>query len=333
MILKWISRLFGSDAPPPAAPERGGEVLPPDLDTLAPAIPQATPRSDQELFADFYHWITGESEQLPGVHVDKIILEGLNRLLQNPEAAASLVPRVPAVIPQLLRSLRDESMSGAELARQISQDVVLVAEVVREANSPYYAPTAPVRNIEGAVMLLGQNGLRMLIARVAFRPIINQQAGYFAKLAAPAIWAQSEKCALAAGMLAGGGPSQFEAYLAGLIENVGLMVCFRLIDHLTSDTVLPQSDDFCRRLNVLARMLSTRIARLWEFPSTVIGAFELAGEHDAPPLARVLARADRVSKLRMLVDAARLPHEAPDLLALDADERRVFDKLKEQEPD
>lgn len=333
MIFRWLARLFGTHAPPPPAPERGQDLVPQDLDNLAPAPLADSPRTDVELFADFYHWLTGENQQLPAIHIEKIILEELARLAQNPDAAAGMVPRVPAVIPQLLRSLRDESMSGADLAKQISQDVVLVAEVVREANSPYYAPTAAVRNIEGAVMLLGQNGLRMLIARVAFRPIINQQGGYFARLAAPAIWSQSEKCALAASLLSGGGPAQFEAYLAGLIENVGLMVAFRLVDQIYSDTALPQSDDFCRRVNAYARMLSARIARLWEIPAPVVEAIEQAGEPDAPPLARLLACADRVSKLRMLVDAARIPEDSPDVQALSADERRVFAKLKEQEPD
>ena len=111
--------------------------------------------------------------------------------------AADLVPRVPAVIPQLLRSLRDDSMSGADLSRQLAQDVVLVAEVIREANSPYYRPAAPIKTIEGAVMLLGQNGMRMLLARVAFRPIISSQSGPFALQAAPLVWRQSEACALA----------------------------------------------------------------------------------------------------------------------------------------
>ncbi|HZX28239.1 MAG TPA: HDOD domain-containing protein, partial [Telluria sp.] len=194
--------------------------------------------------------------------------------------------------------------------------------------------TAPVKNIEGAVMLLGQNGLRLLLARVAFRPVISQQAGRFAKLAAPNIWTQSEKCALAAGMLAtAGGQPQFEAYLSGLMENVGLMVAFRLIDQIYDAEALPQSDDFCRRLSAYARMLSGRIARLWDLPPDVITAIEQAGEADAPPLAGVLARADRISKLRMLHDARRLRADDASIAALPRDERRVFDKLGEREPD
>ncbi|HZX27307.1 MAG TPA: HDOD domain-containing protein, partial [Telluria sp.] len=269
MIANWINRLFGgaatAEASAPAPAVRPAAA--------APAPASGKPLSAAELNADFYHWLNGETTEVPPATVEKVITEELGRLLQTPSTAASMVPRVPAVIPQLLRSLREDSTSGADLARQIGQDVVLVAEVVREANSPYYAPTAPVKNIEGAVMLLGQNGLRLLLARVAFRPVISQQTGRFAKLAAPNIWTQSEKCALAAGMLAvSSGQPQFEAYLSGLMENVGLMVAFRLIDQIYDAEALPQSDDFCRRLSAYARMLSGRIARLWDLPPDVITA-------------------------------------------------------------
>jgi len=328
MIAKWINRLFGGAAPEASAP--AAAVRP--AATAAPAA--GRPLSSAELNADFYHWLTGEHAQVPPAAVEKVIIEELGRLLQTPTTAASMVPRVPAVVPQLLRSLREENTSGADLARQIAQDVVLVAEVVREANSPYYAPTAPVKNIEGAVMLLGQNGLRMLLARVAFRPVISQQTGRFAKLAAPNIWTQSEKCALAAGLLAASnGLPQFEAYLAGLMENVGLMVAFRLIDQIYDEEALPQSDDFCRRLFAYARMLSGRIARLWDLPPDVVAAIEQAGDPEAPPLAGVLARADRVSKLRMLHDARRLAADDASIAALARDERRAFDKLGEREQD
>jgi hypothetical protein len=124
------------------------------------------------------------------------------------------VPRVPEVIPQLLRSLGDEDVSAAELSRQVAQDVVLVAEVIREANSAYYQPITPVKTVEAAIMMLGQNGLRMLLARVAFRPVINMQADGFARRAAPHVWSQSEKCALAASLLAPGlTAGVFESYL------------------------------------------------------------------------------------------------------------------------
>ncbi|HEU4851377.1 MAG TPA: HDOD domain-containing protein, partial [Telluria sp.] len=285
-----------------------------------------------EVNAAFYCLVGGDPKDEVPPATEKVILDALLRLAQSPESAAALVPRVPAVIPPLLRSLRDPAMSGAGLAGQISQDVVLVTEVIREANSPYYATTTPVRNLEGAIMVLGQNGLRMLLARVAFRPVISQQAGRFARLAAPPVWAQSEKCAHAASILAyEHGAEPFEAYLAGLMENVGLIVALRMIDQAFSDREqLPGSADFCRGLFAYSRMISARIALLWDFPSNVVDAIAHAGEPDPPPLAVVLGKAGRISKLRLLADAGRVGRDAA-LAGMDSTEAQCFDKLKEKD--
>jgi HD-like signal output (HDOD) protein len=304
-MIKWIARWFNQSPATQAAVATQSDI-PADIE---PA-PQAG-----DVHTLFYRWLAGPPGDDVQPSTEKLIIDEFTRLVEAPQSAADLVPRVPAVIPQLLRSLRDDSISGAELSRQLAQDVVLVAEVIREANSPWYRPSAPVKTIEGAIMLLGQNGMRMLLARVAFRPIISNQSGHFALQVAPHVWRQSETCALAASMLAPAmRANPFEAYLAGLLHHVGLIVAFRLIDQIYTGAALPQSDQFCAALLSNASVLSARIAALWEFPVTVSIAIEQAGVPGAPPLAQVLALADRVAMLRMLVDAGRLAAGDPSVL-------------------
>ncbi|MDB5962658.1 MAG: hypothetical protein JWP59_3952 [Massilia sp.] len=319
-MINWITRWFKGGAAAPAVPE-----LPAAPAAAAPApVPQADGAvADIELSLLFYRWLAGApSNEVPAA-TEQLILDEFARLATSPENGADLVPRVPAVIPQLLKSLRDESMSGAELSRQLAQDVVLVAEVIREANSPYYSPTAPVRTIEAAVMLLGQNGMRMLLARVAFRPIISMQSGRFAHQGAPTVWRQSEACALAASLLAPArGASVFEAYLAGLLHHVGLIVALRLIDQIYNGAALPHSASFAGALLADARRLSARIATLWEFPPGVAEAIE--GGPSA--LGAVLADADRLAMLRMLIDSGQLDPETASVLP--AGEAKVFEQLR-----
>jgi HD-like signal output (HDOD) protein len=329
----WFARWFGAA---PRAVELAGRAAAP-APPSAPGPAADPPPSKAEVDAAFYRWLAGSAGGDAPEATERLILDELARLADSPARAAALVPRVPAVIPELLRSLRDESVSNADLSRLVAQDVVLVAEVVREANSPFYRPPAPVRNIEGAVMLLGQNGLRMLLARVAFRPVIGMQSGRFAKLVAPRIWMQSEKCALAAASLAPhAGAPPFEAYLAGLIQNVGLIVAFRLIDQIHDEDVLPRSGAFCAGLLDGARRLTHGVALEWEFPPTVAGAIAGAdagaNAADATPLAQVLARADVLAKLRLLVDAGELAPDDPLLAAQVGPRLRpIFDLLSPQE--
>ena len=267
------------------------------------------------------------------------ILDELARLAQSPVAGAALVPRVPEIIPQLMRTLHGEDMNAAELSRQLGGDRVLVAEVYREANRPAYLPRyhsgPPINNMQSAIMLLGQNGMRMLLARVAFRPIVSMQSGRLVKRVAPIIWRQSEKSALGASLLAPGlRANAFDAYLAGLMENVGLVVAMRVVDQACGDEALPWSGPFIATLFEQARILSARIAALWEFPDTVVQAIGSAGQADAPVLAQALALGDRLAKLRMLVDAGQYAPDDPFVVdGLGEAALAVFERLHDDEQD
>lgn len=319
----WLARLFGS----PPGPGQG--AAPVAGDAIAAGV--VDPPLSLDLDLAFFRWLAGGTAHA-GEFPEQRVLDELARLARQPEAAAELVPRVPAVIPQLLRSLRDEAISAGELARQVTQDAALVAEVIREVNGPYYRSTARIASIEGALVLLGQNGLRMLLARVAFRPVIGMQSGRLARQAAPRAWSQSEKCAMAAGMAAPAlGADPFEATLAGLMQNVGLVAACRLVDQVAGAAPLPQSAGFAHAMLDAGRTLSARIAGLWELPPAVGQALLQAGHPDATPLARALHEGDRLAKLRVLADAGI--EEAVELArSLPGPQLRVFDKLRADKP-
>jgi HD-like signal output (HDOD) protein len=319
---RWLARLFGTreaDRPIAVSSEVAG-------DRPGARAEDAT-LAELDLDLAFFHWLAGP-------HVtgrpapDGPVLDELARLARDPHGAAALVPRVPAVIPQLLRSLRVDDTGAGALARQVAQDPVLVAEVIREVNSPCYQPASPIRNLEGAVLLLGQNGLRMLLARVAFRPIISQQAGPLARLVAPPLWRQSELCAQATGLLAPRNEvDPFEAYLAGLLHNVGLVVAFRVIEQLLPPGALPDGDAFGTRLVAAARLISARIADAWELPPAIGHAIAHLG--DAGALPALLRDADRLAKLQMLARGGQ-PLFVRAVLALPPEARQVYDQLLEQ---
>jgi HD-like signal output (HDOD) protein len=318
----WIKSLRGGSDNAPAA-----------------AIGQAATADEEagdvaaEIDATYYRWLTAAHGYTAPGDIEQRILDEVRQLAGQPGEAAGLVPRVPEAIPRLLSSLNDEDASVGELARQVATDVVLVAEVIREANSAYYRPIAPVKNVEAAIMMLGQNGLRMLLARIAFRPLINMQAGGFAREAAPRVWNQSVSCALAASLMAPGlSTGVFEAYLGGLMQNVGLVVAFRLADRVCGDGKVPGSSTFGAQLLAGSRQLSSAIAAHWNFPAEVAEAIAHAGEPGADNLAEALALGDRIAKLRMLIDANVVPED--DSLVndgLDNFQRRCLGKLSKLE--
>ena len=324
----WIGKLLngGDEKSKPAA-----------VAAAAAAEAARQPATITEIDAMYYRWLAAASAAQAPDETEQQILDELARLTREPIAGAALVPRIPAIIPQLMRTLQDENMSAAKLSAQLAQDVLLVAEVYREANRPCYQSrynaSPSISNMEGAIMLLGQNGMRMLLARVAFRPIVSMQSGGLTVRTAPLIWRQSEKCALAASLVAPAmHANAFDAYLAGLMANVGLVVAFRLIDQMHAPDVFPQSDAFIAQVFAQARILSVRIAELWEFPQSVTRAIGQVGQADADPQAQALALGERLSKLRMLADTGRFPADDPFVTSgLDKSALLAFGKLGDDE--
>ncbi|MDN4054331.1 HDOD domain-containing protein [Massilia sp. YIM B02763] len=324
----WIARLFGTTAV--AARPAGAAGRAPGVAGPAGAAPDAG--APLSLDAAFWRWLTdpiaGESPDA----AQRRLLDELERLGEHPGDAAELVPRMPEVIPRLLRSLRDDAVSGAELARQVGRDPVMVAETIREANSACYRPAKPVRTVDAAVMVLGQNGLRMLLARVAFRPVIGLAAGSCARQAAPRLWRHAEHCARAGALLAPGlGADPFEAYLAGLMHDMGLVVAFRLADRILEGPFVPQDEAFATAVLDGARALSARIALHWELPPPVAAAIFRAGRSATQPLGEALGEADRVARLRLLLDAGLLVPGDPTLAGLGAAASRVLERLDAEE--
>ncbi len=326
----WLQRLFfssnGKADKPIADPEPEAEASPaaqPAMpgaaaaEQLAPCSPQTAPHKPStiswmqrdDVNANFTNWVFegGDHSDLFTNKIEKDILALLEKTMKSEHSGADMVRRMPGVIPQLLHSLRTESFSGKELAKKISNDIVLVAEVVRLANSSCYSPATPISSIEHAVLVLGQNGLRQLITSVAFRPIIDLKSGHFTKLIAPRIWGQSEKCAIACRLLAAQEQDvdPFEAFLAGLIQNVGLIVSLRVMDQMSDGSQLLGSASFFNTFTAHARLLSCSIAKEWRFPAAVIKAIEDQGTTQnamqMSPLGKLLSLGDYLSKMQILI--------------------------------
>lgn len=332
----WIARLFGGgegSAPPASAPAGPApEAAAPAGRAPAPHAPEAR---EPDPVLDFWHWLTaGAAAAAPTPQAQphaQTVLAELDRLIEAPPDAAGLVPRVPEVIPQLLRSLRDEGASSTDLARQVARDPALVAELIREANSPFYRSAAQVRTIDAALLVLGRNGLRMLLARAAFRPLAGSQGGRHTRQAAPRIWRHTEKTALAASLLAPGMQADpFEAYLAGLMADLGVIVALRLFDGMLETDALPQDPAFVAALLGRTRPLAAHIALQWELPppiaAAILGALG-AGPSAGQPLAATLGQAERLALLRLRLDDGEMAADDPAVAGLDRASVRVLERL------
>lgn len=268
--------------------------------------------------------------------------DALQRLEETIRGAPDrqLVPRMPALLPRLLGLVRRDDVSPRELAEPLARDPALLGEVIRLANSPRYRTLRAISSVQEAILLLGQRGLEQLLVRVVMGPVFDGRQGRYSRAAGTRVWDQAERCAHACGWLRRGAHDAFEAYLAGMVANSGLMVALRVLDRHLGDAKAPDTLGFHDALLDATGRLSLLIARQWSFPAAVVAALEARqGPEPGMPalapgasadgqgaLARALRAADRASK-RLLLSAvgdSGASAQGEDEAACDRELLRVF---------
>ena len=335
-MFNWLRRLMNGPAAaagpahatpsaPPAAAGTAPAIAPPPSSPNASAAPGKRVVSFDQMDRvnsayDSWLFARNEASGLDLSAPESQVLEALAAIVASQQSGAALVRRMPGLIPQLLQSLRSDTFSGAALSRTISSDVVLVAAVVRLANTAVQGTASSITSVESAVMLIGQEGLRHLITSVAFRPIIDMHSGYYTRTLALRLWEQAERCAYANRVLAEElGIEPFDAFLAGLVQNVGMIVALRVMDQVTKNDPGLGSELFCAQLARDAHKLTCSIGREWHFQEPVTRAL---AEQDGvqkgaqvSPLGQLLMLSDYLGKVRELIEHGRLGHADPALFA------------------
>lgn len=236
--MQHVGALFGGRKAPPQAVRMASRdaslpSLHAEMSFLAsePAVEAASAAVDLRL--PLFDWVIGAVSTpfdtlQDGEHR---LLAQLDAVLASDDSRSALLPRAPAVIPQLLNSLRDQAQSTTSLAERVMRDPHLVAEVIRMANSAHARADEPVADIAQAIGRIGTNGLRRAIARVVLKPMFSGTADTLSARCAQRLWEHSDaKAAACQQEAAARGLDPFEGYLAGLMHNVGWTAALRAID-------------------------------------------------------------------------------------------------------
>ena len=230
----------------------------------------------------------------------KLIFEVVSRSLANTEHRLKAVPRLPAVIPRLLRTLRDNTASASDFVNIINKDPVMSAAVLRLSNSVYFNPRDKrITSIETAVVKLGIEGLRSVLSAAVMQPVIQRNSQYFSQFGQK-LWEHALCCAVTAELLAKkNGLEPYLAYLLGLVHDMGKITVFsELCQQYKANTPIqtngqvsqPGYAAFVPLIHTMAPALSHTIARDWQLPEVICSA--LAEQVDIKPGRKVSAYAE-----------------------------------------
>lgn len=292
----------------------GTPALAPPCDAASAAArptvtPFPAPAMPADLGAPFVEWLqdSAPSRETPIGPRELRALRHLDALLADPQTPADLLPRTPAVVPQLLNLLRQDDLPLAAISERITKDVQLTAEVLRLANTAHYRQRAShtIHDLSQAVSALGADGVQRAIARVVLKPLYEGQGGRLSARAAPRLWEHGErKAVLCASLAAQRGLEPFEGYLAGLMHNAGWSIAWRAFDRMDGGVSTPFSQAFVQQLVLRKDKLFGRAAAGWQISAslTALGEDILAQglEPARSPLAAALALADREATIAVL---------------------------------
>jgi hypothetical protein len=226
---------------------------------------------------------------------DKIVAVAL-AAIGNAATQGRYAPRRPNLLPQLMRAVSDEEVSRRELVSIIARDPALVGSLLKMANSAFYRVTrGPIETIERAIVMLGSEGLRSLIATALVQPIFQvSMAGAFPRFP-QVVWEHALLSAHAAIPHAAlvERVDQFAAELLCLVTGLAEIVLFRAaLDHYANLSPRRQPAPV-----VMASLLSSQAATFawhigagWELSELMLAGLEeqMVESEPTTPLGRSL---------------------------------------------
>lgn len=224
----------------------------------------------------------GVQELGPPLRDDHPVVASVLAVISDPATQKRLTPRRPNLLPQLMRAINDEEVSRRELSAIIARDPSMVGSLLKMANSAYYRVAAGrIESIERAVVILGTDGLRSLVASSILQPIFQINSEKVSSRFPEVVWEHAQRSAHAAIPHAAlvERTDAFGAELLCLIAGLAEIILFRAtIDHCQNNPERrkhrPTPQLIAALLASQAPVFAWRLAAEWDLSEWMLAALE-----------------------------------------------------------
>jgi putative nucleotidyltransferase with HDIG domain len=137
------------------------------------------------------------------------------------------LPTLPAVALEAIRLMEGEGSNFSSVADLLRTDQVLASRILHYANSAYVGSRRRISSIPQAITLLGINAVRSVILSATIFDYFSEEFT-LRRQSLLNFWLHSLGVGVTAEILARklGFPAPEEAYLAGLLHDIGKLVCY-----------------------------------------------------------------------------------------------------------
>lgn len=216
--------------------------------------------------------------------------------LDNPQLASSLgnpasLPSLPKVYEELNKAIADENITTQEIAEIFSRDMVLSAKLLHLVNSPYFGLNRIISNLSEAINLVGVKKLNSLVLSVHIKnafPVDNPEIERYMEYLWQDAWRVADLAKLIAHCEQQDGDRPDQAYLGGLLHNMGLLIFMsrggeklnRLLE-LVKSTQTPVHQLETKIFGFNRSEAAAYILSLWKIPPRVIESILLQNNPSA----------------------------------------------------
>ncbi|MQY76732.1 MAG: HDOD domain-containing protein [Spirochaeta sp.] len=220
----------------------------------------------------------GETIAALSIPFSDIQLEKTDLLTQAILREVESLPQFPDNIINLQKLIADPDSEIADIARQISTDPMLTADLLKLVNSAQFMLPKKVDNIVEAVKLVGMKGVRNLLYTHGTQKILNEKYQDMRSL-----WDHSYRTAFYAYHLARSFIKKKDIlddiYVGGILHDLGKIIIATLHPELLDRII-----SFCAEKEIPTRMLEdlsvgfnhaeigAMIAEKWNFPEQLVAA-------------------------------------------------------------
>ena len=192
-------------------------------------------------------------------------------IAQRLESGDVDLPVFDNIALRIHREARENRLDADGICRILEEDPALVGEVLRMANSSFFRGLSEVRNLRDAAVRLGVKQIAAITMSISQKRMYSASKGPF-KARLVQLWRHASAVSLCARWLAvrvGSRNLADEAFVAGLLHDVGKMSLLRIIEDIAADGEVRLTNEIVAvALERLYCEHGARLLELWNLPES-----------------------------------------------------------------
>jgi len=223
------------------------------------------------------------------IPLDEAMVENMSVLSEEIVQSINSLPQFPENVLLVQKLINDPSSDMPTIARQISMDPALTADLLKIVNSAQYMLTKKVDNISEAVKMIGIKGIKNLLYSYGTQKVLGDDTADKKKL-----WEHCYKTAFYAFNIVKNFKNDNnlldDVYVGGILHDMGKIIfssvhpdLLNKIKGICNEKNLPASTFENLSAGLNHAELGALIAEKWNFPDRLVAAIRFHHDPDAAP--------------------------------------------------